>query len=289
MPVDQETLAQIKYLIKPLSLTEAFHRVNNVIPENQIVVTVTADTTVAAAFEIMKDQGFSQLPIMQGRHVLGLFSYRSFARKSARLPKDKVQPLALTVYDFIETPQYCRIDEDVSRIIALLEKEDAVLIGDPNHLQAIVTPSDVLAHLYAFSTPFVLIAEIEQSLRKLIAFCLTPEELHGCAQKSLIEKYKKTEEVPTQLEEMTFDDYCGMIRHGEIWPKFEKVFGQGPMKRTLTRTKLEEVGVLRNDVFHFKRKLDETDIQLLSDHRDWMLSIATKVEETVKQESNGAA
>lgn len=266
-------------------LTEDFHRVNSLIPDDQALVTVTPETPVSEAFEIMSDRNFSQLPVIQGNRVLGIFSYRSFAKQSIKLVKGKDQLLAISVDEFIDPPEYSHIHEDMGRILEKLEKNDAVLIGNPDRLQGIITPSDVLKHFYTFAAPFVLISEIEMSLRKLIDFCLTPEELAEYARKSLANY--EPDRVPTTLDNMTFDDYVGIIRRTDNWPKFQVVFGAGAIKRTFTTTKLEDVRNLRNDVFHFKRKVTNGDLQTLTQHRDWMLTVATRVEETIKQKGPG--
>ncbi len=287
MSEDQETLLRLQIVLQSPLLTEAFHRVNSLIPDEQQLVTITPETLVSDAFMIMNERNFSQLPVVQGHRVLGVFSYRSFAKESIKLNKGKEQLLVLSVDELMDLrPIYGHVHEDMGRILEKLEGNDAVLIGNPDHLQGIITPSDVLKHLYAFATPFVLISEIEMSLRKLISYCVKADELADLARSSLT-NYDPAK-VPTKLEDMTFDDYVGIIRRTDNWPKFQTVFGTGPIKREFTRTKLETVRNLRNDVFHFKRTLTVEDLQTLTQHRDWMLTIATRVEEANKQKDGDA-
>lgn len=60
-------------------LTEMFHVVNRIIPDEQEIISVHPDTPAREAIQIMRDNGFSQLPVKEGESVLGLFTYRAFA------------------------------------------------------------------------------------------------------------------------------------------------------------------------------------------------------------------
>ncbi|NQU25466.1 MAG: CBS domain-containing protein [Candidatus Nealsonbacteria bacterium] len=84
------------------SVTELFHRVNSVIPDEQELVTVDLEMAVADALDLLEKHGFSQVPVVVGREVLGLFSHQTFSRavithSRAASKNRKFEPLALTV------------------------------------------------------------------------------------------------------------------------------------------------------------------------------------------------
>jgi hypothetical protein len=133
---------------------------------------------------------------------------------------------------------------------------------------------DVLRYLYGIANHFVLIAEIELALRALIALAVENELLASCAKRSLGSKYEE-DRIPTKLSDMEFNDYIQLVGHGENWEHFKIVFGG---MRETTRAKLEEIRVLRNDVFHFKRELTWEDHEKLAQHRDWVLLKARKAD-----------
>jgi hypothetical protein len=118
-----------------------------------------------------------------------------------------------------------------------------------------------------------MIAEIELSLRALIRLAVDQEELVACA-KICLKNYSESD-LPTDLEHMTFHDYVQIIGDGRNWNYFQPVF-KGDRART--RAKLEQVGELRNDVFHFRREITTEDYETLSALRDWMLLKATAAE-----------
>ncbi len=259
------------------SVTGLFHRLNSVLPTDQELVSVLPETPVQDALALLGKYGFSQLPVIVGQQVLGLFSYRSFSQAVIKLSGDaknqKFNPRDMFVEDCIDRPTYARVTDEFRAWFDAIDRQDAVLVGDPNRLQGIVTAMDILRYLYSVASPFVLIGEIELSLRGLIRLAVDREELITCAKTCL--KHYPEGKLPTDLEHMTFNDYVQIIGDGRNWDHFQPIF-KGD--RVRTRTKLERAGELRNDVFHFRREITIEDYEELSELRDWMLIKATAVE-----------
>ena len=248
-------------------LTELFHRINSLIPDDQTLETISPSMIAADAIELMRERRFSQLPVVEGTEVLGIFSYRSFALEVIKMGKEKVLPGSLLVEDFIEKISFARVTDDYSEVFNSLDRDDAVLIGEPDRLQAIVVPMDVLRYLYGVASPYVLLVELELSIRGLMRWCQNEEQLAAYAKKSLSSIYTP-EKLPSRLEEMTFNDYVQIIGDGRNWPQFEKAFGS---TRERTRGKLESIRDLRNDIFHLKREVTVQDHEELANYRDWLL------------------
>jgi len=53
-----------------MSATDFFHSINDAIPDEQEVVTVPPGTPVHDAVGIMRENDFSQLPVVQGNTVM---------------------------------------------------------------------------------------------------------------------------------------------------------------------------------------------------------------------------
>jgi len=249
------------------SVTKHFHRLNRVLPENQVLVKIRPNQRVGEAFRLMKRGGFSQLPVVEDTEVLGLFSYRSFSEKLLRLKKVTGDLANLPVEEFVEKAQFARVTDDFDSIIEHLNQDNAVLVGEPDRLQGIVTAMDVLRYLYGVASPFVMVSEIELAIRALISLSVDAQLLASCAKSSL--KFNHGEDkTPPTLTEMTFNDYVQIVGHGENWKHFEPIFGG--MRETV-RAKLVEVRDLRNDIFHFRRDLTLDDHERLLEHREWVL------------------
>jgi CBS domain-containing protein len=253
----------------PESIVELFHMVESLIPARQRVLTVAPDTSVGEAIGKMKEQNFSQLPVVSGNAVLGVFSYRSLAHTLLQLGPIDTDFSTLPVDEFMEVFTFVQPIDKWESILEILNRADAVLVGNRNNLRGILTSMDVLTYLHRLANPFVMLAEIELSLRQIIEACVSTEELQACAINSLSAKYA-VEEMPASPSAMTFNDYVQVIGDGRNWPHFQPAFGSGGWMRRQTVSRLTEVRDLRNDTFHFKRQLGDDDYATLARHRDWL-------------------
>jgi predicted transcriptional regulator len=260
------------------SLTDAFHRLNSVLPVDQKIISVQPDMLAIEALENMASHGYSQLPIIVGKEVLGLFSYRSFSRAvvrycQGRADNEAIAPGELTVEDCREDAKFARVTDEFNQWFEAIDKHDAIVLGDPNRLQGIITAMDVLWYLYDIASPMVLIAEVEIALRGLMRLAVEPSTLSECAQECLT-KYSVNKR-PERLEDMVFGDYILIIGDEKRWNHFQSTFGG---TRTRTAAKLHQLKQLRNLVFHFARKLTVEEYQTLAAGREWLLLKARAAE-----------
>lgn len=261
---------------EPEQLTALFHMVNRLLPDDQVVLAVPPETPAKQALSLMKQHGYSQLPVVQGRAVLGLFSFRAFALEALAVTGNERGLGDLPVEEFLEheAPRFARLTDEFRGLIDVLNVHDCVVVSGPHDLIALLTPMDVLRYLYKVADAFVLIEEIELSLRALVWHALpTIDDIQQAAHTALSEKYGAGP--PARLEEFTFDDYVGLIRDGRVWARFAGVLGG---TRDRARGKLELVRDIRNDVFHFKRKVTIEDHERLHACREWLLRCIRKVE-----------
>jgi predicted transcriptional regulator len=264
-------LAEVRELFpEQKSLSSFFHMVNRVLPDGQVVLSVPPEMPAREAITLMRERGFSQVPVVQGRTVLGVFSYRAFALEVAST-SSKTDPAELPVEEFLEheRPCYARLTDEFTSLVEALDVHDSVVVSGPQDLLALLTPMDVLRYLYAVADAFVLIEEIELALRALIRSALSQPDAFGeCVSNALTAKYKTAEDRPTRLEDMTFDDAIAMIRDGRNWAHFADAFG-GTRERA--RARLEPIRDFRNCVFHFRRELSLTEHDQLASCRTWLL------------------
>jgi predicted transcriptional regulator len=254
--------------------SELFHRINRIIPENQSVLKVLPNCLVRDAIAEMRQYGYSQVPVVENGEVLGVFSFRSFAKGAASATleewiKQKAAPGDLPVDEFMEQFEFARVTEEMNRVFDAMDRDNGILIGTPDRLVGILTPMDFLRYFYEVASPFVMVSEIELALRALIRLALRPEKIVAAAKRCLSSAYGGEDKVPTSLEDMTFDNYHSLISHGDNWKDFEPIFGG---TRPRTSGKLKEIGGIRNDLFHLKREITVQDRQTLADHRGWLLS-----------------
>jgi CBS domain-containing protein len=195
----------------------------------------------------MDEHDFSQIPVVAGGTVIGVFTYRSLARnlRSIRRHDD---PLDISVDDLLENLAFVRPGADVSDILRRIETDDAVLVGDDDHLLAVATAYDVTRFLWDATRPFILVRDIELAVRDLIRHaCPSQPELQRRIAAALPAREDK--DVGTTLEDLTLGELIGVLLQGENFGQcFKHTFGQN---RDLVRGQMESARLIRNKVFHF--------------------------------------
>ena len=287
-PISNLRLLDHSGAAKELDLaSELFHRINRIIPQNQVLLTVPPSCRARDAVALMQQHGYSQVPVVDNGEVLGVFSFRSFARYAAAATleewtRQKLAPGDLRVDDCLEQFQFARVTEEWLSVFDAMDRDNGVLIGTPERLVAVVTPMDFLRYLYQVASPFVMVSEIELALRALIRIAMTEEEFVAAAKRCLSSVYKGEDAVPTALEDMTFDNYQSVISNRDNWAHFDTVLGG---TRTRTSGKLKEITAIRNALFHFKREITLQEHHTLADHRNWLLNKIKQAEGHRKAEA----
>lgn len=262
--------------MKERSLKDLFHLVKQVLPEAQELVTFPPEKPVAEALALMHECNFSQVPVVEGNWILGVFSYRSFAEGVVRLTGIVRDPLVLPVEEFTEKLKFAQITDELNMLLDEFDLKDAVLVGSEDRLQGIITAIDTLRYFYKVASEYVMLREIELAIRELIRASVDEKELKGCIDKSLKkQKEESNQRVPTCLEEMTLNDYVMILRRKDTWKKFSAAFG---VDRRVVYAKLEPLPELRNDVFHFRRNITIEEYDTLRRARDWLLKRINKFE-----------
>lgn len=108
-------------------------------------------------------------------------------------------------------------------VIDVLLKEEFVFVrSHDKRVYGIVTAADVVRVYDQTATPFFLIGEVDQELRKLISGRFEIEEIQAvCAAGAELQSF----------HHMTMGDYLAVLRNGDCWDKLgwdmdRKVFGE---------------------------------------------------------------
>lgn len=290
-PAADHASAKASEIARELELvSELFHQVNRVLPSDQQLVKLEPDMPARDAIGMLRKRQYSQAPVVEAGVVLGVFSFRSFAIRAAAfdtagLARQKLAPGDLSVAECMEQFDFARVSDEMQHVFDAMERDNGVLVGTPERLQGILTPMDFLRYLYRVASPYVMISEIELTIRALIRFVLSPEALGEFAVRSLVNLYGSAEKVPRTLEAMTFDNYRQLISHGDNWPTFSAVLGAN---RNRVSAKLQAIGEIRNDIFHFRREISVEDHEALHEHREWLLVLTKRAELRAGNGAGGA-
>lgn len=263
-------------------IAELFHRVGKLLPDEPDVISILPTDSVQKSIKLLQQNGVSHVPVVLHDEVLGVFSYDSFTRHVMSTVSDGFDATSMPVEEMMEyvTPQhFVSVKDELQAAIELVDRHGFALVGFIEQLQGIVTSSELRDHLHRTARPFVLLAEIEGCIRKLIRFAVDGIQMADCVRRA--QAYKKNvKEAPGKirkdLEDMVFSDYIYIIEEPQNWQEhFRPVFGG---LRQMQTAKLDEVRKLRNDVFHFKRELTLDEHDTLSGHRDWILMRARQAD-----------
>jgi len=256
-----------------------FHDVGSIFPDDIDLVSVEPSTTVADALRLMAPNRYSQVPVIGDGRVRGVFSLWSLAHHLMDAPN--VSPHDLSVEDVMEQIPDVTVDDPLDRVLEHLDRRDAVLVKSPHGVQAIATATDVLNYYDRVARPFVLLKEIELSLRNLIDACVSEAELQQCIERGLGWKYKGSkDELPRSLTNMTFEDYRSIVTAKGNWDSFRGVLGG---TKELAAIKLEQVRKIRNDVFHFRDTVSVREHATLAAIRFWLFDKTLTLQEQRKK------
>jgi predicted transcriptional regulator len=227
------------------------YRISKLAAANKIPVSVSPDAGIQEAVTLMLTNDFSQLPVMTSdREVKGVISWTSIG---TRLALSKNGPQAK---DLMDAHQEIRSSASMFRAIPIIIQHQYVLIrGGDNRITGIVTASDLSLQFLQLAEPFLLLGEIENHIRRILASKFSSAELAEAKDPS--DPDRKVNEV----SDLTFGEYIRLLEHPERWTKLNL-----PIDRKTLIKQIDRVREVRNDVMHFDPDpLPPDDLSFLRD------------------------
>lgn len=247
------------------SAAREFLHIGQLIPPAQEILSVPPAESVGATLSRMREHDYDQIPVMAADRVLGIFTWRSFARNMQT--NSAVYPDALTssVLDWVEDLKYVRPRDGLGEVLPHLNRDGAVLVGDEDRLRAIVTLADLSDFLWRTTEPFVLIQDIELAIRDLMVMaCPGPDVMTARIQAAGL-RGSGSAAAP---EDLTFGQLLRVLMVPESYTDyFSSTFGLNPQ---LVEGQLEPVRLVRNRVFHFSGDLVREEYEALISARRWL-------------------
>jgi predicted transcriptional regulator len=108
------------------------------------VVGVQAHDAVSKGVRVMRDTGFSQLPVFNDNQVVGSLTEKTILEKLVSAPKPDV--VSKESIDNIMDEAFPTVNEEapLSMVSTLLQYAPAVLVTKRGHVQGIITKADLL-------------------------------------------------------------------------------------------------------------------------------------------------
>lgn len=138
------------------------------LPKDQQLITLPADTTATNAIGRMNDARISQVPVTNdANEIVGAFTFRSFTSRVFDLRDMKLDALELPIKELIEPAHFIGPEVYIDTATDWGDI-DFVIVGSAKEPAGILCISDVFGRLNDFAEAFVLIYEIEHEIRDLI-------------------------------------------------------------------------------------------------------------------------
>lgn len=218
--------------------------------------TVDAQNSLISAIGVMFQNEYSQLGVERNGEIVGMISYRSISRVLSLLRKleaEKNLPGRQAGIAIEEISPLVDPDEDLIVLFDLLSENPYVLVnGNEDHSLEILTNYDLLQYLRDSIEPFLLIEDIERSIREIVQDAF-PDDLDEELQEFFRQKDVRT---PDEITDCSFGHYAQFMPPN--WPHFEEYFEEnGDFVRKL----LLEVGEIRNKIFHFRSESYDSHLE----------------------------
>ncbi|MFG1330299.1 CBS domain-containing protein [Xanthobacter autotrophicus] len=211
-------------------------KIGKIITPDSVPVSVKPNASLQEATTIMLVRNFSQVPVMTNeRDVKGVVSWTSIgARAAANITGNDVQ-------SFMDEHREISASATLFDAIKVIRDSDYVLVRAPDRrIIGIVTATDIAQQFEAISTPFLLLAEIENHLRSWVAKKLTKTDIkNACSSEHLPEDFSTT-------SDLTFGNLVRILEYAENWGKLNLV-----IDRSIFCSELSAINRIRNDVMHF--------------------------------------
>lgn len=229
--------------------------------------TIDEDDSVRDALVVMVSNDFSQLPAVNKLgNLSGLISEQSISRSYLYLGDD-AGLLDLKVADCCEKPTVLALESDVLDALGLLKRTPSVVIVSDKKPVGIVTTTDAIEFFRDLAEGLVLIEDMEVTLRQYVDEAFPTEEAREQALRNAFDNRKKDDgSREVSYDRLTLGDYINLVTNRRNWEHF-----QGPLEsRTVFQKYLSHVREIRNQLVHFRGRLDAVQYDQLRRAHDWL-------------------
>lgn len=206
------------------------------------VVSVTPNASFEEAITLMLLNDYSQLAVLSGKHQLrGTITWKSIAQARHANP-------SAIFSDAIIGAEVVPYHRELVDVLDTLKTEDYIFVQDENGaIAGIVTTADVVQVYGELATPFLLIGELDQLLRRVIIRTFSLDEVTSLCDSDGSRELRS-------FDNLGMGDYQRVLANRDRWEKLD-----WPLDRVAFTNRLDKLRELRNDVMHFNPDPVPTD------------------------------
>jgi CBS domain-containing protein len=198
------------------------------------VEAIKPQATLDEAITVMLLNDYSQLAVMSGSRTLtGAVTWQSIAR--GRHAKHEA-----TLADAVVRADVLPYDTELIDALQVLQENDFVFVKDQtNVVTGIVTTADVVNAYGQLATPFLLIGELDQLLRRVISKNFSLEQVITLCDEEGNRRL-------LSYDDLSIGDYERVLQNPGNWAALK-----WPLDRGFFIARLTELREVRNDIMHF--------------------------------------
>lgn len=242
---------------------------------------VPRETRIDKALAQMIEHDYSQLPVVDDQgDLVGMVSKDSIVGSYYHIGQS-VSLLGLTVDHCQTKPMTMTAEQDIFDALDLLKTHFAVIIVEGQKPVGILTNYDTTHFFRDISEGLILVEDIETTLRQYVETILSDEHSMATALKHAFGAQKNDPDEPAvSFDRLTFGQQMRFIKHPANWPHFEGIFQPLDLFWPL----MDQVREIRNQLAHFRGRLEPMQHHALLYARDWLASRPKPVSPDVQVE-----
>jgi CBS domain-containing protein len=243
--------------------------VKQLLQNKEPILMVKRETKVRDALSLMVKNDFSQLPIIDERgNLSGIITEQSIistyfhtvgAVSIPELGVSHCQTKAFTIQE----------DSDIFEALDILKNVYSIVIVDHNKPIGILTAHDTTHFFRDISEGLILVEDIEVTLRQYIESVFPDTRSRDAALHRAFRADKLDPTRPAkEYDELSFRDHVQLIITDHNWDKFSQYLEPKDMFIQL----MTQVGQIRNQLAHFRGRIEPIQHNALIRSRDWLSS-----------------
>lgn len=248
--------------------------VSQLLENKDTVLTIQSYTKVRDVLSLMVENDFSQLPIVdESGKLIGIATEKSIIGTYFHTT-GMVSILDLDVGHCQTKPYTIQKDADIFEVLDLLKNSYAVIVVEHDRPIGILTDYDTTHFFRDLSEGLILVEDIEVTLRRYIESIYTNENsLDGALMKAFRAHRQDPTRPAKEYTELSFGDHIQLITAENNWEKFSSYFEPKEMFLQL----MNQVGQIRNQLAHFRGRIEPIQYHALLRARDWLSSRARPI------------
>ena len=202
---------------------------------------------LSVAMTKMIANDFSQLPVMENERVVkGYVSWTTIGTAHT------LGRSCTSVSDCTEKEApIMSVDKPLFEAVGMIAEKGFVFVrGQDQTITGVVTTTDISMQFHRLSEPFMLIAQIEGHLRRMLARSVPRERILDARDPA------DSGRVVESVTDLTFGEYVRLLEDPSVWSLLRT-----NIDRSVVIERLKDVRDLRNEIVHFRPDpLDEEDL-----------------------------